>query len=135
MYYVHMFKKLTWWCICIWHYFSVITTFSPTYQQAQTECSYVVDGKFRLSSSCLINLKINSKMSSTTHNKMTRKLQYPEWLLALKIMPLPNTDNVSLSPKQTYFWSSNTKRRVKNYHISSVTTTVRMEHLNKWNIW
>jgi hypothetical protein len=42
---------------------------------------------------------------------------------------------LSLSPKQTYFWSSNIQTYKTNHLISSVTTTVRMEHLNKWNIW
>jgi len=40
--------------VYIGHYFSVITTFSPTYQQAKIKKkSSVADGQFRLSSSCL----------------------------------------------------------------------------------
>ena len=39
----------------------------PTSAEKKSSC--VADGQFKLSGSCPINLKINTKISSTTHNK------------------------------------------------------------------
>lgn len=73
-------------------------------------------------------------MSSTTHNK--------KWLESCNILnDYWHLNYASDKHRQCKFISKADillkfkYRQVKNYQISSVPTTVKMEHLNKWNIW